>query len=334
MQEWIASTDAVVLVTTFLVVALATLALALLWEGGRRYLQARKADQALEKIGLADAERRHRQKAGEGDLMASQSVGPAWLEPILLKVPHRDDLQRLLVQAGSRWSVGSVVMIAVGLAVAVGLTMAAAVGGLALPIGGAALGAYLPVFVLKRKRMKRFAAFEEGFPDAIDLLGRAARAGHSLAMGLEVVSDEAEEPVATEFRHVYEEQRFGIPMEEALLGLADRVDIVDVRIFVTSVLIQRESGGNLAENLDGLAGVIRARFRFRRDVKTKTAHGRMTGLMVAAVPFLAGAGMYAINPQYMEPLLVEPMGRTMLAVGAVMMVVGFLVIRRLVDLKY
>lgn len=334
MEELIGSLDLVVLVTTFLVVALATLALALLWEGLRRYFRARTADRALEKIGMPAQRRPGEGAQREDDLVASETVGPAWLEPLILKLPHRDDLRRLLVQAGIRWSVASVVMACAGLAVALGLTLTAVASGLALPLLGAFAGAYLPIAYLKLKRKRRFQAFEEHFPDAIDLLGRAARAGHSMAMGLQVVSEEAEEPVATEFRHVYEEQRFGIPMEEALLGLADRIDLVDVRIFVTSVLIQRESGGNLAENLDGLSAVIRARFRFRRDVKTKTAHGRMTGLIVAAVPFLAGAGMFAINPGYMEPLFVEPMGRALLMAGAVMMVLGFLVIRRLVDLKY
>lgn len=333
MGDLIGSVDAVVLLTTFLVVALATLALALLWEGFRRYFRARSADRALEKISVAGSGRRLTAEEG-GDLVARDTVGPAWLEPILLRLPHRDDLRRLLDQAGIRWSVASVVMASAGAAVALGLTMGALAGGLLLPLAGAAFGAYLPVTYLKLKRKKRFEAFEENFPDAIDLLARAARAGHSMAMGLQVVSEEAEEPVATEFRHVYEEQRFGIPVKEALLGLADRIDLVDVRIFVTSVLIQRESGGNLAENLDGLAQVIRARFRFRRDVKTKTAHGRMTGMVVAGVPVLAGLGMYLINPEYMEPLFVHPMGRALLLGGAVMMMVGFVVIRRLVDIKF
>jgi tight adherence protein B len=147
------------------------------------------------------------------------------------------------------------------------------------------------------------------------------------------VGDEAEAPVASEVRQVYEEQRFGLPMNDALLGLADRIDIVDVRIFVTAVVIQRESGGNLAENLDNLSQVIRARFRFKRDVKTKTAHGRMTGIVVAAAPVIAGFMMWSINPAYMEPLFVEPAGRVMLVVGAVMMLFGYFVIRRLVDIK-
>ena len=332
MEDLIGSVDVVVLLTTFLVVALATLALALLWEGLRRYVRARRADRALQKVSTGDRPG-GAGTGGEGDLVTADTVGPAWLEPVLLRIPHRDDLRRLLDQAGLRWSVASIVLASVGSAVALGLVMSGVAGGLILPLIAAALGAYLPVAYVKYKRKKRFEAFEENFPDAIDLLARAARAGHSLAMGLHAVAEEAEEPVATEFRHVYEEQRFGIPMEEALLGLADRMDLVDVRIFVTAVLIQRESGGNLAENLDGLAAVIRARFRFHRDVKTKTAHGKMTGMVVAGVPVIAGVGMYMINPEYMEPLLVNQGGRLLLGAGAVMMVVGFLVIRRIADIK-
>ncbi len=176
-------------------------------------------------------------------------------------------------------------------------------------------------------------AFEEHFGESLDLLARAARAGHSLPNGLQLVGEEAEEPVAGEFRQVYEEQRFGLPMQDALLGLADRVDLIDVRIFVTAVLIQRESGGNLAENLDSLSQVIRNRFRFKRDVKTKTAHGRMTGTVVGLAPFVAGIGMYSGNPEYMQPLFEEPLGRVMLVIGAVMMLMGFMVIRRITDIK-
>ena len=197
----------------------------------------------------------------------------------------------------------------------------------------AGIGACLPVGYLKVRAHRRLRAFEENFGEAIDLLARAARAGHSLPTGLEVVRHEAEEPVAQEFLQVYEEQRFGLPMDDALLGLADRVDLIDVRIFVTAVLIQRESGGNLAENLDSLSQVIRGRFRFKRDVRTKTAHGRMTGLVVGLAPFVAGIGMYSTNPEYMAPLLEEPLGHMMLVFGAVMMMIGFFVIRRITDIN-
>ncbi len=322
-------------ITAFVVVALVTLALALLVEGVRRWLRYRSAATAIRKLARA--------REGEGSVGRTSSSllqdqeysGPPWLAAIVLRLPHRDDLQRLIDQAGARnMSVASLMVTALGLAVALGIVGLVLSGALALGLLLAAVGAYLPIAWLRIRRKRRFAAFEEGFPEAIDLLARAARAGHSLSSGFEVVGEEGEEPVASEFRQVFEEQRFGLPVQDALLGLADRVDLVDVRIFVTSVLIQRESGGNLAENLDGLSSVIRSRFRFRRDVKTKTAHGRMTGMIVAAAPVVAGVGMWILNPEYMEPLFVEPAGRMLLLTGVIMMAFGFLVIRRMIDIKF
>jgi tight adherence protein B len=322
-------------ITILVVVALFTVSLALLWEGVRRGLRARAATRALRAV-ANPADRvpakgePTRSKLLHDDPNASV---PAWIEPVLLRLPHKEDLQRLLEQASSGWSVATVLMVCVGCAVVMGLLTSVLVPLPAAPLAAAAIGAYLPIVYLKIKRHRRFKAFEENFAEAIDLLARAARAGHSLPTGLEVVGQEAEEPVAAEFRQVYEEQRFGLPLKDALLGLADRIDLIDVRIFVTAVLIQRESGGNLAENLDGLSQVIRGRFRFKRDVNTKTAHGRMTGTVVALAPFVAGFGMYSSNPEYMEPLFVEPLGRMMLAVGGVMMLIGFFVIRRITDIK-
>jgi len=118
------------------------------------------------------------------------------------------------------------------------------------------------------------------------------------------------------------------------MGLGDRIDLVDVRLFVTSILIQREAGGNLAEKLDSLSRIIRARFKFRRQVKIHTAHGRMTGTVIGVAPFIAGVAMYLFNPDYMEPLVFEPMGRLMLFGAFIMMLIGFFFIRRITDIQY
>ena len=322
-------------ITLLVVVGLFTVSLALLWEGVRRGLRARAAARALRQIARPAERVAAKGEPTRSNLLHDDPAAsvPAWLEPILLRLPHKEDLQRLLDQAASGWSVATVLMICVGCAVVSGLLISVLVPVPVAALVAAMVGAYLPIVFLKVKRHRRFKAFEENFAEAIDLLARAARAGHSLPTGLEVVGQEAEEPVSGEFRQVYDEQRFGLPLKDALLGLADRIDLIDVRIFVTAVLIQRESGGNLAENLDGLSQVIRGRFRFKRDVNTKTAHGRMTGTVVALAPFVAGFGMYSSNPDYMQPLFVEPLGRIMLAVGGVMMLIGFFVIRRITDIK-
>lgn len=336
MSEFFSSVTLIPALSLVLLVILLTVSAALLWEGARRFLKSRAAGQALKNVAQRDEEIRGTGKslprssilneAGDGSL-------PAWLEPILLRLPHRDDLQRLLDRGASSWSVPTVIMLSVGVAVGVGLFSSIFVSVSIVPIFLGLIGAYIPIGYLQFRAARRMRAFEENFGEAIDLLARAARAGHSLPTGLEVVADEAEEPVAGEFRQVYEEQRFGLPMNDALLGLADRVDLIDVRIFVTAVMIQRESGGNLAENLDSLSHVIRGRFRFKRDVKTKTAHGRMTGMVVGLAPFVAGIAMYTLNPEYMAPLFEEPMGQMMLMGGGAMMLMGFYIIRRITDVK-
>jgi tight adherence protein B len=339
MPDFVSSPTFLAAVVTFATVVLATVALGLLWEGTRRWLRARAATEALTRVkegGLRPGSVSAGDRWPGSVLLVERAFnGPAWLEAILLRLPHREDLQRLLDQAGVRaFSVLSLLLTCAGIGVAFALVAGIFAGNPLLALLAGAVGAYIPIMVVKVKRGRRFAEFEAGFPEAIDLLARAARAGHSLSAGLQVVAEEGEEPVASEFRQVFEEQRFGLPIQDALMGLADRLDLVDVRIFVTSVLIQRESGGNLAENLDGLSAVIRGRFRFRRDVKTKTAHGRISGFVVAVAPVVAGTAMYLVNPVYMSPLFTEALGRRMLLGGAIMMLAGFLVIRRLVDIKY
>ena len=332
VRELLARADVVATLTAVGAILLGTLSMVLLLEALRGWSRERRATRALRKVQERGAGARTAVQTG---LLHEASVrGPKWLQAVVLRLPHREDLRRLLEQAGRpRWSLGSVLIVCLGSALVAALLTGMFAPGVGPLLLGAIVGASLPIVYLRRMRSKRFARFEEHFAEAIDLLARAARAGHSLAAGFEVVARESEDPVASEFRRVYDEQRFGLPMPDALLGLADRIDLGDVRIFTTAVLIQRESGGNLAENLDKLSEVIRLRFRFRRDVRTKTAHGRITGTVVALAPVVAGLGMYALNPTYMEPLISEPLGRMMLLVGLVMMAMGFFVIRRMVDIR-
>jgi tight adherence protein B len=257
-----------------------------------------------------------------------------WLEPILLRLPHRRDLENLLRQADVDWAVGTLLLLTAGSAFAWWVFTILFTSDGAWALLAAVFGALLPWFYLRRRKRQRMREFEERFPDAIDLLGRSIRAGHAFQTGLQTIADESPEPVAGEFRQVFEEQKFGLALRESLLGLADRVDLVDVRMFVTAVLIQRESGGNLAENLDNLSTIIRERFKFRRTLRTHTAQGRMTGYVLALAPLVAGLGMYLLNPSYEGLLISEPMGRLMLLGAAVMQIVGFLFIRRIVNIEF
>ena len=160
----------------------------------------------------------------------------------------------------------------------------------------------------KRSARQRLARFDEQFPDAIDLLARAVRAGHAFTTGFELIAAEMPEPVAGEFRIVYDQQQLGLPLREALDQLALRVPSGDVMVFVSALQIQRETGGNLAEILDKLSHVIRERFKLHRQIRVFTAEGRMSLWVLIAVPFVAGLGMFVVNRDYLMPLLVTPGG--------------------------
>lgn len=320
-------------VFVFAAVALGVLALALFWEGVRSFQRQRAAARALKRIEtgpvLDGVETRK-----ESILRESQEAYAGFLGILFTRLPHRADLQQKLEQAGLRWGVGTFLLLSLGLGAGLGLATLVATGNLILFAVFAGIGLYLPWLYVKYKRGKRIAAFEELFPEALDLLTRSIRAGHAFNTGLKVVAEESEEPLRGEFRQIYEEQRFGLPIDESLLGLADRVDLVDVRLFVTSVLIQREAGGNLAEKLHNLSTIIRARFKFRRQVKIHTAHGRMTGTVIGIAPFVATLFLYLVNPDYMEPLFTEPAGRVMIAGALISMMLGFVFIRRIVDIEF
>ncbi|MGC2019000.1 MAG: type II secretion system F family protein, partial [Candidatus Acidiferrales bacterium] len=186
----------------------------------------------------------------------------------------------------------------------------------------AVIAAIIPFSVVAFRRRRRLRKFEEHFPEALDLLGRAVRAGHAFTTGLEMIAKESSEPVGGEFRATFEEQNFGLPLRDALLNMTERVPMVDVRFFVTALLIQKETGGNLAEILDGLARVIRDRFRIHREVKTRTAQGRLTAGILISLPPLMMLMLEIINPHYMHILFDDPAGPMVLAVAVTMQLIG------------
>ena len=176
--------------------------------------------------------------------------------------------------------------------------------------------------------------FEEQFPEAIELLARALRAGHAFPTGLTMVADEIPPPVGSEFKLVYDRQNFGMPLGDALKALAERVPVIDARFFVTAVLTQRETGGNLSEVLDNLASVIRDRFKVKRQVRVVTAHGRITGWILAGLPPSLAGVLCFVSPGHMKTLITDPLGIQMLVVAGVLQVSGTLIIRKLVNVRY
>jgi len=190
-----------------------------------------------------------------------------------------------------------------------------------------------PYFYLVVKRNARMKKFESVLPDAIDLLGRALRAGHAVTAAIEMVSKEIPDPVGMEFRRVFEEQNFGLPIREALLNLAKRVPVADLRFLVTAMLVQKETGGNLAEVLDKAATVIRERSRLLGQLRIYTAQGRLTGWILGLLPFVIFAAMSFLNRGYARNLIDDPMGRKAVWIGLGLMAVGMWTIRRIVDIK-
>ncbi len=195
------------------------------------------------------------------------------------------------------------------------------------------IAAVIPISVVAFQRRRRLAKFEEHFPDALDLLGRAVRAGHPFTSGLEMISKESSEPIAGEFRKTFEEQNFGLPLRDALLNMTTRVPIVDVRFFVTALMIQKETGGNLAEILDELSRVIRDRFRIYREVQVRTAQGRLTAMILIALPIGMMLILEVVNPTYLRVMFEDPLGPPMLGVAAGLQILGSLIIWKIVHIE-
>jgi len=248
-------------------------------------------------------------------------------------LPRPVSIDKLALQADVRMDATGFVAISFGLALA-GALMGWVLTNSWLwpPLMGAALGLLPTVWLLMRRR-KRLRRIGEQLPDALDLLGRALRAGHSLTAGLGVIAEEMAAPISQEFSRVYEEQNLGIPLEEAMDAMTDRVPQVDMRFFVTAVLIQRQTGGDLAEILDKLGYVIRERFKVYGQVQALTAEGRLSGVVLMVLPILIFFGVYQINRPYLELLFSDPMGRTMMTVAIVLQIAGALVIRKIVNIK-
>jgi len=257
-----------------------------------------------------------------------------WLDDsIVAELPKGPELLRYLETSGTGRGAAEMLLYSAALGVA----------GVALPIvlakpwtfslllGGVL--ASLPWFWLGRKRAQRMRLFERQIPEALDLMGRALRAGHAFPTGVKMVGDEMPEPIAKEFRVLYDETNFGMPQNEALMRLADRVPIDDLRYFVIAVMIQRESGGNLAELLDNIAGIVRARLKLLGEVRTLSAEGKMSAWILGLLPFCVGALINILNPKFMHVLWTDPVGLKMVGGALVMMALGVWWMRTIIQIR-
>ena len=257
------------------------------------------------------------------------------LHRVLLRWTWSTRLKEYLLQAGITIKPAKLLLISAVLGVGTQFVLSLLNNNLPL-IVTLALGcgvALLPFALVAWKRRRRLRQFEERFPEALDLLGRAVRAGHAFTTGLEMIAKDSAEPVAGEFRTAFEEQNFGLPLRDALLNMTERIPLIDVRFFVTALLIQKETGGNLAEILDGLARVIRDRFRIFREVRVRTAQGRLTAGILIAMPIFMMLVLSVLNPAYIHVLFEDPKGPIVLTIAAVMQVIGSIIIWRIIQIE-
>ena len=242
-------------------------------------------------------------------------------------------VERMVEQAGVKTTVGVVLLSAACLGMA-GVVLGQVTGGLWLSVLLGVGFFVLPFTYLKWKCARRVQRFEELFPEALDLMSRAMRAGHTFITAIGMVAEELPEPIAAEFKLLHDQQNFGMPVNDALRSFGERVPLLTAKFFVTAILTQRESGGNLTEVLDNLSSVIRDRFMVQRQVKIKSAHGRITGWVLVALPPCLALVLSIVNPNHFGPMFADPFGFQMIIGAVVLQVIGALVIRKIVNIEY
>ena len=255
------------------------------------------------------------------------------LEAALEQLPWMENLAQTIEQAGHEYRAYRVLMLGLALGCGAGLLawLVFKVWWVALPV--AALVFWLPLVKIARDRAKRFMAFEEGLPDALDAICRALRAGHPFNETLRLVAEEHKGPVAHEFGLTFADINYGNDVRRAMLGLLERMPSMTVMMLVTSILIHRDTGGNLTEVLERLSSLIRGRFRFQRKVKTLSAEGRMSAWVLVAVPFVLAAAIVLTSPQYLPMLVKDPLGQKLIMAAFVAMLLGILWIRKIIRIQ-
>jgi tight adherence protein B len=255
------------------------------------------------------------------------------LDGILRRSERISAIQIMLAQGDTNMRAGNFLALCAIISLVAGL--AAFVWSGKGPVAWVAMliGFLLPYSYASYRRNKRFEKFEELFPEAIDTLARAVRAGHAFTTAIEMIASEVAEPVCGEFRKLYEEQKFGMPVRDALINLTERVPLVDVKFFVTAVMLQRETGGNLAEILDNLSYVIRERFKIQRQVRVYTAQGRLTMALLMGMPPVIVTVMLLVEPAFIRPLFSDPIGHTLLVAGITLQTIGYFVIRKIIKIQ-
>ncbi len=319
---------ALIALLVFIVVALAAFAAGSL-------IDQRNARARLIKDRLATVEKEpEREPNEELALLRDEQLSKIPALDILLRRSARvSAIQEALLQAGMKFRAGNFLMLCVLCGTLAGLAAVLYTKNPAIAWAALVIGGVLPYSFVSHRRQKRFEKFEELFPEAIDTLARAVRAGHAFTTALEMISNEIAEPLASEFRKLYEEQKFGMPVRDALMNLTERVPLVDIKFIDTADMLQRETGGNLAEILDNLSYVIRERFKIQRQVRVHTAQGRLTMALLMAMPPAVVAILAVFSPDFVKPLFYDPIGHALLVVSIALQTTGYFVIRKIIKIQ-
>ena len=315
-----------VFIGVFVVIAL------LLMAGGASVSQ--QSEQAMANLDAALASGRRNASDQMVDLRKSELLSAVpWLNRWLLGMEFAPRLHALLYQSGLKWTAGSLILMSIACFVIPAFLLYRRTGVFFFAALMGAVTSLAPLAFVFHKRSRRFQQIEQELPESLDLMVSALRAGHSLVAALRLVAYESPEPISGEFRICFDEQNYGLELRTAMENMVNRVPLQDLRIIVTAILIQKESGGNLAEVLEKASYVIRERFRLKRQVRVHTAQGRLTGWILSILPIALGIALYLVNPQTMSVLWTRPVGVKLLYLAAGMTITGALIIRKIVNME-
>jgi tight adherence protein B len=313
---------AIIFVITLLLIHVSLSAFRAMRKPEAREIRKRLRDLSKDEAGIPDI------------LKKNMLVRVPLINSILMCTPGVDRFRRLWEQANAHHPMGWFLLLMATLALA-------GYGGCSLftrtaviPVAAAVVTGSIPLLYLRFKKKRRVEKFKRQLPDGLDLIARALKAGHAFTSGMSLVAEEFDDPLGPEFDKTLDEINFGVSLQDALKSLGSRIDCPDLKYFVVSVIVQRETGGNLAEIIETIARLIRERFRLQGKIRTLTAEGRLSALILTILPFLLGFVLFLLNPEYMSTLFTEPAGRIMMWIALLLMLLGLLVMRRMIRMKY
>jgi tight adherence protein B len=256
-----------------------------------------------------------------------------FLNKVLAHIPRLQRLDLLLVQANAQYRLGVFILLALILGLTGFLGSSLIINNHLIPIIIAGSLGMIPFFYLRSKKKKRMEKFQRQLPEGLELVARSLKAGHAFPSAMRLAADEFDDPLGTEFNETLNEINFGVSVGDALKNLANRIDCPDLKYFVISVILQRETGGNLAEIIESIAYIVRERFKLKGKIRTLSAEGKLSAIFLVAIPFLVIIAVRYINPDYINVLFSDPTGKTVASISAFMMVTGIVVLKKMVNIK-